>query len=178
MRVMVAIVLIGSAARADDSRLREALRITVGQLHALEDEQAQWKSKEGEYQKQIAALKAQLAAVPAPVVRKCDDRKLREQFELEKTQLTKQLAQCASEADERAKSAASEKEKLGAQLEQVSSKVSSCEAKNAKLFATGEAILGWLDNVRTGEPFLNLKRVELENTAQDYDDKLRGERIR
>jgi len=41
-----------------------------------------------------------------------------------------------------------------------------------------DAILDWLDTVRTGEPFLGFKRVELENTAQDYDDKLRAERVR
>ena len=55
-----------------------------------------------------------------------------------------------------------------------------CRAKNARLVALGEEILHLYETrsfrsllLQSYEPLLGLKRVELENLVQDYDDKLR-----
>ncbi|HSZ74298.1 MAG TPA: hypothetical protein VK779_05715, partial [Rhizomicrobium sp.] len=53
-----------------------------------------------------------------------------------------------------------------------------CEAKNDKLLAVGKEILdayskfSFNDAVFANEPFIGERRVELENLAQDYGDKL------
>jgi len=58
-----------------------------------------------------------------------------------------------------------------------------CEAKNAELFKLGEQVLDLydkkdvMDSLVADEPVTKLKRVELENLLQDYEDKFRAQEI-
>jgi chromosome segregation ATPase len=191
----VAIVagLPGVAAGADtpgETRLREALRSATMQVRSLEDEKAQWQAREALGKKELDALRGQLATAQRKPARNAElsnlTQRLAEQGEAG-ARLKEMLASCqasASEAADTARVAEGERAKLQAQATSLGSRVAACEAKNAKLYAVGKELLQWLFDSATGkeilnqDPFFGLARVELENTAQDYQDKLLEQRVR
>src|SRR5262249_27535298 len=71
-----------------------------------------------------------------------------------------------------------ERLKLAQEAAKLSQRATGCETKNAELFKVGNEILdryaavGFGDVVAIREPFLRLKRAELQNLVQDYQDKL------
>jgi chromosome segregation ATPase len=195
MRLIFAILLLSLAARADgasEARLREALRAATGQLHALEDEQAGWKAKEAQYKKDLDELRAQLSAAQATPKRDDGARlsRLNEKLAQEseaRAKLTESLVRCEkslADSGDEARKAEAERVKTAGQIDGLTSRAASCEAKNTKLYGVGKSIIDWLNKAGPGtalaarEPFLGLKRVELENAAQDYEDKLLEQRIR
>lgn len=65
---------------------------------------------------------------------------------------------------------------------QTQSELQSCENKNMKLFEAAEQLLsryenkGVMDSLLQDEPVLQFKSVEMENIAQEYEDKLRNQK--
>jgi hypothetical protein len=101
--------------------------------------------------------------------------------------LTESLSRCEkslADSSDEARKAEAERVKATGQIDGLTARAAACEAKNTKLYGVGKSILDWLNKAGPGtalaarEPFLGLKRVELENTAQDYEDKLLEQRIR
>jgi chromosome segregation ATPase len=195
MRPFLLLLVLSTGARADgagEARLREALRAATGQLHALEDEQAGWKAKEAQYKKELEELRAQLATAQAAPKREDGARLARLNEKLaQETQAQGKLAESLSrceksllESGEEARKAEAERVKITGQIDGLTARTASCETKNTRLYGVGKSILDWLDKVGPGaalaarDPFLGLKRVELENVAQDYQDKLLEQRIR
>lgn len=186
---------VAGSARADEdteNRLRDALRTTTQQLRALQDEQATWQVRQTESDKQVETLKAQVAGLmnkPAGEsqsehkdgISQADYDKAVKTFN---SQLAGQQAvldkwkAAYAEAANIARAKESERAKLASQVDGVNQQVTSCEAKNEKLFAVGNEILKRYEDVGLGdalgasEPFVATKRVELETIAQDYEDKL------
>jgi hypothetical protein len=169
-----------AADSATETRLREALRTVTSQLRELEDQRARWQATEAAQKKELEALKAQLAAAPkvAPVDRGAGKAELREclvaQAEGAKSAAALQDAvkQCeASRASETGQSRA-DQDQARATAAAATGKLQACQAKNTKLLALTREILARLQQSGAGEPFLGFRRVELENFAQDVEDKL------
>jgi hypothetical protein len=86
--------------------------------------------------------------------------------------------QASAEAAERARVAAEERARHQAAGAELAERLRASEQRNDRLYAVGKEIIDWLDRLGIGgalaarEPFLGLRRVELENAAQAYADKL------
>jgi hypothetical protein len=167
------------AADPGDGRLREALRTTTAQLRALEEDQARWQVKESQYQKELAALRAELEEARKGAASKGEGRALKQRLAQQaeaSARAGEALAQCQKEAAAeaaRAKDREEERAGLTGRLDGLASRVAGCEAKNARLIAAGQEFLRWI--ARPGmlcEPVLGLRRVALENKAQELEDKL------
>ena len=172
---------------ATEAKLRDALRSTTAQLHALEDERAKWKDTETQLRQELETLRAQ----PAP---KNQDRtvtslnrrlseqntanlKLREALDLCRAQNPGKLPAVAAQAD--AAAADPEKAALTATVKKLNERLVTAESQNASLYQVGKDLIDWMVQVGvpSGEPFLGLKRVQLENIAQSYEEKLHEHRI-
>lgn len=77
---------------------------------------------------------------------------------------------------------AGENDRLKDQLASLTRLANACQTKNDRLIAFAEALLADYDRIGlrevfgSREPFLGLKRVQLENAAQDREDQVRAER--
>jgi chromosome segregation ATPase len=182
------------AAAADapgENRLREALRTATQQARALEDEKAQWQAREAQYKKEIDGLREEIALARKRPARNVErdlstlNERLAEAGEA-RGRLKGDLDQCQAEvreATEKGRAAETERAALQAQATSLGARATECAARNARMYATGKEILQWLFGSAGGreildqDPFLGLKRVELENAAQDYEDKLLEQRV-
>jgi hypothetical protein len=179
-----------SAESQSEARLREALRSASSQLHALEDERGRWQALEAAQKKEIESLKAQLAAArkahrqPDPsgeVARRLD-----EQTEANQ-KLSASLAECQSAARGAADAARAKDEQHARLTTQVGLQIqraTTCEEKNARLYRLTREFVERFQKMGLGdalltplEPFLGLKRVELENFSQDFQDKLLEQKV-
>jgi len=177
----------GSAENPTETRLREALRSAQTQLRALEDERAKWQETEAELRKELEAAKKEVAPAPkhGPSERAVWllNRRIAEQ-ESAAAGLKESLAKCESasrEASSAARLSDAERARLKAEAAALGARLAASERKNEKMFAIGKEIIDWVSNIGArveSEPVLGLRRVELENIAQDYDDKLLEERVR
>lgn len=72
-----------------------------------------------------------------------------------------------------------QRKELTANLARKGQQVLACEEKNARLHDFGLELVKIYDHPQAlrGEPFTQLKRVELENILQDYRDKLDEQRV-
>ena len=180
-------------AQSEADQLREQLRQTVLQLRALQDSQsaaaAQQQAGGGAdldaAKKDLGRTKAKLEASARKaqaLQAQLDQEKARSAQatdELQKAQAElAQYQQALAQASEAAKTAAAQRDQLQASLSQTTATLGACQAKNADLLAVSRELLAAYASVdmravlRTREPFLGLKRVELENFAQDYDDRI------
>jgi len=196
----------GPAGADDDTeaKLRGALRGAIVQQRALEDQRAALQAQVAGAESRIAALEAEVAARPDPeeVARKEADYKERiadrdealkaldkkvETLIANIEALSGTLEKWKAAYNEaagvaRAKEAA--RAKLAAEKEELTVRVNSCEANNVELFKVGSEILeryaavGFGDVLKTREPFLGFKKVELQNLVQDYRDKLLDQQVR
>jgi hypothetical protein len=179
-------------AQADDdpeTRLRAALKSAAARIRELEEQNAQLTAKQAEFDRDKQAMMAKAA----------EDEKaqadLRQQAEADKAALEQgaavqhqqqenigKLQASYNEVSQTARSRDADAKRLDAVLGQVRPRLQGCEAKNAELYKLGEEILDLYDkkdlfDVVASEPVTKLKRVELENAMQDYEDKMRDNKI-
>jgi chromosome segregation ATPase len=166
---------------ATEARLRDALRAATAKAQALEDEKARWQATEAALQKEIDELRRK------PVSKDPGDRKAAE-FQRRLTEqaegaarLKASLDQCqaaAKDAAEEARVAGQERTRLATEGTALHARLAAAEARNAGMYRVAREVLDWIDDLGPGaaydarDPFLGLKRVELENVAQDFRDKL------
>jgi chromosome segregation ATPase len=179
------------AQSAAEAKLRDALRSATAQLRTLEDEKAAWKTKEAALEKELEALRAQPKTVVAPPKR--SDREVAEVKKqlADQTAATQRvmvaLAKCQEDFGERAaavRSCEDERGRLAPESAHLHEKLAAAEAKNERLFRVGKDIIDWLNEKGMGaalaarEPFLGRKRVQLENEAQNWEDRLVEQRVK
>ena len=174
-----------------DSRLRDALRSATVQLRALEDEkagwqakEAQWKAQEAQHQKQLEALRAELAQARRASTKTADERVLKDRLaeqEAAGVRAAAALAQCQKEAQESAgtlatsrKQSDAERAEITGRIDGLNSRVAACEARNARMVTASKDLLRWVagEGDQLCDPLLRLRRVALENRAQDFEDVL------
>jgi chromosome segregation ATPase len=196
-----------SARAADndvEQRLREALRRAITQARSLEDERATLQAKQAESEKQIEALRQQVDALTKQAATQAAGSGKQEVDRAALEQATAEFNRRLAEANDaitrqnetlekwkaaynEAATVARTKEAERAQLAQAAAQLTErpelCSTRNAELFKVGSEILdryagvGFGDVLTKREPFLGLKRVELENLVQDYRDKLLDQKV-
>jgi chromosome segregation ATPase len=149
----------------------------MNQVQQLQDQQASLQAAKTAAEKERDDLKAQLAAAKAqraPATRNAADVQKEAALEAQVTQ----YKDAATQATGTVQQAQADRDKAQKALDDVQKKLGVCEDRNAKLFKTGNDILDAYQNYDLGdaiganEPFIGIKRVELENKAQGFDDRL------
>jgi chromosome segregation ATPase len=172
-----------------EARMRDQFRQAVTQLRSLQDENSSLQAQKADSDKKIQSLNDQLKDAQQKIVeltasaQKSTAAAAAEQeaallrAQLEKSQSNYQQAVAAGQT------AGGERDRLKTELAATSGQAQSCAAKNATLFKLGNTILdayehkGFGEVLGENEPFTGLKRVELENAYQDYQNKLRDQRV-
>lgn len=182
---IVALALtIPSIAHADQEgdRLREALRSATAQARAAEDQRAALQAKLTAAEQERERLRKQNEAFRAQVkeaeqayrqaVKDFNERLTERDDSLEKWKVA--YGEAASVA--RAKDA--ERAKFEAEATAFKASTKACEAKNIQLVKTANEVvtkyeaMDPFEKVLDHDPVFGLKRVEHQNAAQDYRDKI------
>lgn len=175
------------ADEATEARLREALRTAISQQRASEDERTRLTARAAEQEKQIQALKADAEGKVQALERmEAEFNRILAQKGAAIADLNVSLGKwktAQQEAAELARAKEAARVQLAALGARLTERAEACETKNAELFSVGNEILDRfasqdLGDVLAGkEPFLGLKRVELQNLVQDYQDKLLDQKL-
>ena len=192
--VLVGLILLGGAARADDSeadRLREQLRATVLQLRQLQDERAavpqiSTPPPSDDTAKKLATAQAQLRATRLAAAKASQLQAALDKAQADDAALSQSLAANTAElerfkagfaqAEEAGRGLTAERDGLRAQLSRMTNIATACQAKNERLTAFGESMLlayrklTFQSAMAAREPLLGLKRVQLETIAQERED--------
>jgi chromosome segregation ATPase len=193
------LALVTFSARADDTpedRLRAALRQSVTEMRAAQDQASQAQAQLAQAQSDLASTKAQLDAANAKLAElggkqaaKPEELKaLQSQLAAAQQQnalLTQGLSKFQS-AVQQAQSLAREKDidsqRAKAGLAADNKALDTCKATNARLIDVSEQVLHlyqdrsfiWVLR-KSYEPLIGAAKVDLENIVQDYDDKIRDQ---
>ncbi|CAB3731509.1 DNA repair protein [Achromobacter kerstersii] len=182
---------IGSAAQAEsmEERLRAQLRSTTQQLQQLQSEQAQInaaktaaETQRDAAQKELESLRAQLAKSRGQAEKLAGQQEaMLESVQAQAAASHAQLGKFKGAYDElltlsRAKE--TERVALARTLAQRDEEVKVCVAKNREMYVAGKEILNAYERISTGDilalkqPFAGKARVQFEEQAQAYGDKL------
>jgi chromosome segregation ATPase len=189
-------VLAGAPARAEDTpedRLRAALRQSVTEMRAAQDQASTAQAQLAQAQADLAATKAKLAV---------DDAKLatytgKDAEEAKQAEAALQAARAQNgalqqslakyqgaiqQAQDIARAKDSESQRAQAGLRSNLTALETCKATNKKLIDVSEQVLHlyqdrsflWVLR-KSYEPLIGAAKVDLQNIVQDYDDKIRNE---
>ena len=172
--LMVPVLSGAASAQSSDDALRERLRQVTLQLRQAQDDQATLQAQKAGAEHERDEMKKQLAAAQAELARTKHEgtRVVAVQQDLEKTKGA--LAQVTSSAQQ----SDAERQKLQTSVTNTSTLLTACESKNAELLKVGHEILDAYSKFDFGEalganePFTQLHRVELENQAQTFGDRI------
>jgi chromosome segregation ATPase len=173
-----------SAPRADaasEARLRDALRAATTQVRALEDEKAAWQASEAALRRELESLRKRPAPADAGDRKAAErERRIAEQA-ASVVQLKAALEACQASSRSQAEAADAlerERARLAAEATVLQARRAADEARVEGMYRVAREVLDWIDQLGPGEayeardPFLGLKRVELENVSQDHRDRL------
>ncbi|MCE0484089.1 MAG: hypothetical protein LV479_07615 [Methylacidiphilales bacterium] len=193
--------------RADDqsatteSRLRDALRNTMGQLRDAQNQLVTLQAAQARSDKDTADLKAKVDAFNAQITtltkQSADDKATSDKSIADlNAQVTDQAGQIArlnqslaewknayNQVTQLAAAREDARAKLALQVVLLQRTVDDREAKNLELYKTGSEILtryekfGLGEAIEAREPFVGLSRVKLETLVQGYKDKLLDQTI-
>jgi chromosome segregation ATPase len=199
---LLAAILIASPfalSHAEDTpedRLRAALRQSVGEMRAAQDQAAQAQAQLAQAQAELATTKAQLDAANAKLTELGGKAAAKpEQLKALQAQLDAAQQQNAAlqtglqryqgavqQAQTLARQKDYESRQAEAGLTANTKALDTCKATNTKLIAVSEQVLhlyqdrGFLWVLRKSyEPLIGAAKVDLENIVQDYDDKIRDQ---
>lgn len=199
MALALAIAVFPPAALAQsdlEARLRQALQQARAQITALEQQntllQAQLVELEEEKEAEVRAVQEeateQIANVEArfEAARAQFQERIGEEGEFRNKLLDniEKWKEAYAEVAEVAREKEQERLALTEQLATAEQQNEICIAKNQELFTVGNEILDRLANIRVGEaialrePFIGLRRVQLQNIVQDYEDELLDNKVR
>jgi chromosome segregation ATPase len=186
-------------AYADDTpedRLRAALRQSVTEMRAAQDQAAQVQAQLTQAQTDLASTKAQLDAANAKLAELAGKTSVKpEQLRALQTSLDAAQQQNAAlqqglsryqgavqQAQGLARQKDAESRQAAAGLAANTKALETCKATNKKLIDVSEQVLhlyqdrGFLWVLRKSyEPLIGAAKVDLENIVQDYDDKIRDQ---
>jgi chromosome segregation ATPase len=198
--LIFAFLIVAAPAFADEQsnedRLRDALRQSVQEMRAAQDQASQAQAQLTTAQTDLASTKAQLDAANAKLAELQGKPQAKPE---ELTQLQAALKQSQANADmlqqgltkwqgayqqaadlARAKDADSQRATAG--LAADSRALETCKTTNKKLIDVAEQVLHLYQTesfrgilLRSYEPLIGTSKVTLENMVQDYDDKIRDE---
>ena len=183
-------VVASATAHADSEtdRLREALRTATAQSRSLEDQRAALQAKAAAAEQERDRLKKQNEALRGQIkeaeqayrqaVKDFNDRLAERDETLEKWKSA--YGEAATVA--RAKDA--ERTKFQSEATALKASNKACEAKNAQVVKVGSDIvkqyeeMNPMEKIWDHEPAFGLKRVEHQNAAQDFRDKILDQKVK
>jgi len=166
-----------ASAQSLEDRLRDQLRSTLNELHQLQDQQAALQAQKAAAEQERDALKTQLAKAQAELAHAGESAAAKAQAQALTTEVAQYKA-AANQASGTAEQMQADRDKLQTTLADAQKQLGGCAEKNAKLLKLGNEILDAYQQFDVGEaiaanePFISIHRVELENMAQDFDDRL------
>jgi len=190
LAAMLAFPLAAHAQENTEDRMRDALRQSVTEMRAAQDQAAQAAADLQKAQAEKAALQAQLDAAnaklaAAPAIKPADLEALKTQLQAAQQarsslqQLNSRLQANLESANTTAQAKDDQTHKAEAQLKTVQSSFSACKSANGKLIGVSEDVLHLYESqsfrsllLKSYEPILGLAKVKLENIIQQYDDKI------
>jgi chromosome segregation ATPase len=193
--VLAGLGLIGQAhAQSNEDRLRDALRESVAQMRAAQDQAAQAQADLQKAQQDRAAVQAQLDAANAklaqakPATPPADLARLNDALAASKQQaaaLQALLAKYQSAYQGLAAQAQAQDTQgqiLSRGLKSQTQALDTCKSENKQLTGVAEDILHLYQTqdfrgllIRSYEPLIGTAKVRLENLVQDYDDKIHNQ---
>jgi chromosome segregation ATPase len=186
-----------AASHAQDTpedRLRTALRQSVTEMRAAQDESAQLQAQLSQAQTDLAALKTKFDADEAKIatlagsVKPSDIKAMQAQIDAGKAEndalrqgLTKYQG-ALQQAPDFARAREGESRQATAGLNADMKALETCKVTNKKLIDVAEQVLHlyqdrsflWVLR-KSYEPLIGAAKVDLQNTVQDYDDKIRDQ---
>lgn len=189
--LLVALTFVASTAAHADSesdRLREALRTATAQARSLEDQRAALQAKLTAAEQERDRLKKQSDVYRAQV-KEAEDayRKAVKDFNdrlAERDETLEKWKDAYSEAATVARAKEAERAKLEVEATTLKASNKACEAKNVQLVKIGQDIvtqyeaMNPLEKMLDHEPVYGLKRVEHQNAAQDFRDKILDQKVK
>lgn len=174
-------------ADSDSDKLREALRAATLQTRQLEDQRAALQAKLADADREKAAAKVQIEAAKAEV------RQVEKQHREAVDEFNKRLAERDETLEkwkaayEEAANVARDKDAARAKFEgeaaAYKASTKNAQDKNKQLVKSGQELLRRYQGVTIGEtivahePVLGLRRVEVQNTIQDTQDKILDQKV-
>jgi hypothetical protein len=172
-----------------EARLRDMLRRTTADLRAAQDGQASLQALLDQEKQKNATLRQQLdelSAHPRETVKPALSNEEIARMEASARTLEaglKQWQDAYQKAAELARGKDAESRAASARAAEAERQGAACSAANTKIAAVANDILHLYKSqsfrsllLSSYEPLLGLKKVELENTIQDYEDKIAGGR--
>lgn len=175
-------------ANSETDRLRDALRSTTGQLRTLEDQRAALQARATAAEQERDRLRKQTETLRAQVkeaeqayrqaVKDFNDRLTERDEALEKWK------SAYTEAATVARAKDAERSKFESEAATLKTSNKACEAKNVQLVKVGTEIMKQyeamdpMEKILDHEPVLGLKRVEHQNAAQDFRDKILDQKVK
>jgi len=189
LAVAVTVVTAAAAgAQSDSDRLRDALRTATAQARALEDQRAALQAKltaaeqeRDRLRKQSDAYKAQVKEAEQAyrqAVKDFNDRLAERDETLEKWK------SAYGEAASVARTKDAERAKFESEATALRSSNKACEAKNVQLVKISQDVVTQYEAMSPAEklldhePVFGLKRVEHQNAAQDFRDKIIDQKVK
>ena len=184
-----------SAARADDTtedRLRAALKQSVSEMRAAQDQASQAQAQLTQAQGDLAAMKAKFDADEAKLAQLSGSGPAAKALQAELDAARQQNAALQSglskyegavqQAQDVARAKDAENQRAQAGLRSNFTALETCKETNKKLIDVSEQVLNlWHDRSfiwvlrKSYEPLVGAAKVDLENIVQDYDDKIRDQ---
>jgi septal ring factor EnvC (AmiA/AmiB activator) len=194
--VFLSLLAVAQAAHAQENtedRMRDALRQSVTQMRAAQDQAAQAQADLAKAQADKAALQSQLDAATAklaaaPAIKQSDLDALKSQLQAaQQAGASEQQLNAKLQANLESVTAAAEAKdeqtrKQAAIVKATSSALDACKSANAQLIDVSEDVLHLYESqsfrailLKSYEPILGLAKVKLQNIVQQYDDKIQNQ---
>lgn len=175
-------------AQSETDRLREALRSATAQVRSLEDQRAVLQARQAAVEGERDRLKRQNETLRAQV--KDAEQAYRQAVGdfnerlTERDETLEKWKSAYSEAAVVARAKDAERAKFEQEAAALKASGKSCEAKNSQLQKVGAELLQRyesltpLDSAVLSDPIFGLRRVEHQNSVQDYRDKLLDQKVK
>lgn len=185
--IIVGLLALASAisAHAEDSdidRLRQALRDATAQMRNLDDQRLALQNQLSASMQERDRLKSDVAAAKARIkaVEKAHREAVAEfnQRLEERNQVLEKWKAAYEEAATVARTKDAERARAEAEANSFKASTKTCAERNIKLVQIGRELVDRLANVHFGdilaaqEPLTGIKRVQVQNLLQDYQDKI------
>lgn len=172
---------------SETDRLRDALRSAIAQTRGLEDQRNALTARVTEAERKSKDLQAQLDAAKAEAKKADQDQRqavsdFNARLEERNAALDK-WKDAYGEAATVARAKDAERAKFEAESKDFQGRNKTCTERNGRLAAVGRELLERYRNVHFSdrllarEPVTGIKRVEVQNVMQDFNDKILDEEL-
>lgn len=172
---------------SEADRLRDALRAAIAQTRSLEDQRTALTARATEAERKSKDLQTKLDAAKAEAKKADQDqRQAVSDFNArleERNAALEKWKDAYGEAATVARTKDSERAKFEALSKDFEARNKVCGERNARLVAVGRELLDryrgvtFGDKVLAREPVTGIRKVEVQNTLQDYGDKILDEEL-